>query len=90
MKAVITVVGKDKVGIIAAVTATIANYGVNVLSINQTIVKDIFNMIMICEMPDTQNILTNVQDGLAKTAAELGVQIQAQHMDIFESMHKVD
>lgn len=90
MQAVITVVGKDKVGIIAAVTATIARHGVNVLSINQTIVNDIFNMIMICEVPEEKNTLIKVQDDLAKTAEQLDVQIQAQHMDIFKSMHQID
>lgn len=90
MKAVITVLGADKAGIIAAVTTTMAEHGVNVLSIEQTIVDGIFNMIMICELQAGDNELLKVQDALAITAKEIGVQIKAQHMAIFESMHRVD
>lgn len=90
MQAVITVVGKDRVGIIAAITAAISKHGVNVISINQTIVSGIFNMIMICEMPDQDGLLLNVQDELMEVGNKLGVQVKAQHMAIFESMHQID
>lgn len=90
MKIVITVVGADKVGIIAGVTRILADKDVNILSINQNIIDGIFNMVMICEAKGSQEILLSVQEELAALAKEKSVQVQAQHMDIFTNMHLVD
>ena len=90
MKLVVTVVGVDRVGIIAGVSTVLANYGVNIMSINQTILDGVFNMIMMCETPeDAKNTLDVVQGALNELGEKLGVEIRAQHADIFLSMHRI-
>ncbi len=90
MKLVITVVGVDRVGIIAGVSTVLADHGVNILSINQTILDGLFNMIMMCET-ESEDVkdLTSIQDALTALGTKLGVEIRAQHADIFLSMHRV-
>ena len=90
MKLVVTVVGVDRVGIIAGVSTVLADHGVNIMSINQTILDGVFNMIMMCETKseDVKN-LTSIQEALNAQGKELGVEIRAQHADIFLSMHRV-
>ena len=88
MKLVVTVVGQDRVGIIAGVTRVLADNEVNVVSINQTILDGIFNMIMMCEVSDSAD-LSGIQKALAEEGERLGVQILAQHAAIFLSMHRV-
>ena len=90
MKLVVTVVGVDRVGIIAGVSTVLADHGVNIMSINQTILDGVFNMIMMCETKseDMKN-LTSIQEALNAQGKELGVEIRAQHADIFLSMHRV-
>mgnify|MGYP000942588256 FL=1 len=90
MKLVVTVVGVDRVGIIAGVSSILADYKVNILSINQTILEGLFNMIMMCET-ETNDVkdLTSIQDALSELGKILGVEIRAQHADIFLSMHRV-
>ena len=85
MKLVVTVVGVDRVGIIAGVSTVLA-----IMSINQTILDGVFNMIMMCETKseDMKN-LTAIQEALTTQGKELGVEIRAQHADIFLSMHRV-
>ena len=90
MKLVVAVVGVDRVGIIAGVSTVLANHGVNIMSINQTILDGVFNMIMMCET-ETNDVkdLTSIQDALSELGNTLGVEIRAQHADIFLSMHRV-
>ncbi|MDY3983780.1 MAG: ACT domain-containing protein [Veillonellaceae bacterium] len=88
MKLVVTVVGVDRVGIIAGVANTLAAHNVNIESINQTILDGMFNMIMMCEMKDGNNLAT-VQEALAQEGQKLGVEVRAQHADIFLSMHRI-
>lgn len=90
MKLVVTVVGVDRVGIIAGVSTVLADHGVNILSINQTILDGLFNMIMMCET-ESEDVkdLTPIQDALTALGTKLGVEIRAQHADIFLSMHRV-
>lgn len=88
MKLVVTVVGVDRVGIIARVAAVLAKNNVNIVSINQTILDGIFNMIMMCETEEP-TALQKVQEALTVEGEQLGVQIKAQHADIFLSMHRV-
>lgn len=89
MKIVITVIGCDRVGIIAGVSSILANNGVNILSINQTILEGIFNMVMMCESDKEGSTLDALQAQLKVLAEELGVEILAQHAEIFISMHRV-
>lgn len=89
MKVVITVVGRDKVGIIARVSAVLAENGVNILNINQNILDGYFNMVMIADMEGAKVPLKEIQKVLAEKGEEMGLEIKAQHEDIFMLMHKV-
>lgn len=89
MRAVITVIGRDRVGIIAAVSGILAECSVNILDISQTIMQDVFTMIMLV---DTSNInigFSKLTDRLDQKGRELEVQIKMQHEDIFNSMHRI-
>ncbi len=88
-KAIITVIGKDKVGIIAKVTNTLADCKVNVLDITQTILQDMFTMMMIVDISGSDMDISGIRDSLTETGAELGVEIRIQHEDIFNSMHRI-
>ena len=89
MKLVITVVGRDRVGIIAAVTKILADNNVNILSINQNILEGFFNMILFAESDESKIKLTDLQEALRVQGEEIGVQIKTQHQDIFDVMHKI-
>ena len=89
MKAIVTVVGKDQVGIIAAVCVKLAEYQVNVLDISQTVMQGYFTMMMVvdvsaCTLPLSE--LAGVMDAMGK---EKGLSIRVQREDIFESMHRI-
>mgnify|MGYP004629967205 FL=1 len=89
MNAIITVVGKDKVGIICGVTNVLSSLNVNILDISQTIMGDIFTMIMSVSLKDMAKSFSELSKELTKTGGELGVTINIQHEDIFNSMHKI-
>lgn len=89
MKAVITVIGKDKVGIIARVSALLAENGVNILDITQTIMQELFTMVMLVDISVTKVKFTELVDSLAKIGEDMGLEIRCQHEDIFNSMHRI-
>ena len=89
MKLVVTVVGKDRVGIIAAVSNILAENNVNIVSINQNIMNGFFNMVMIAEADDKKVKLRELQDSLKAKGAEINVEIKAQHEEIFIAMHTI-
>ena len=89
MKIVVTIVGKDSVGIIAAVSTLLAENDVNILSINQNIMDGFFNMVMIADMAGSKIELAVVRQLLQEKGEALGVEIKTQHEDIFNAMHKV-
>ena len=89
MKAVVTVVGKDRVGIIANVCVELANYHVNILDISQTVLQEYFTMMMVvdvsgCTVPLAE--LVGVMDDMGK---DMGLSIRVQREDIFEAMHRI-
>ncbi|MCL2299283.1 MAG: ACT domain-containing protein [Firmicutes bacterium] len=88
MKGIITVLGKDKVGIIAAVCTFLSARQVNILDISQTIVQGYFSMLMIVECPDNTDF-AQVAEGLHSIGLGLGLEIKLQREDIFESMHRI-
>ena len=88
-KAIITVVGKDTVGIIAKVCVYLAENNVNILDISQTIMQDIFTMVMITDVENANIKFTDLVDKLADLGKDMGVEIRCQHEDIFNSMHKI-
>lgn len=89
MKGIITVVGKDKVGIIAKVCTFLSEENINILDISQTIVQGYFNMMMIVDLASAQNEFVEIVDRLSKLGKEIGVDIRLQHQDIFDSMHRI-
>lgn len=89
MKAVITVVGKDKVGIIAFASAECAKYGANILDISQTVVKEYFTMIMLVELTGVTVDFASFASDMEKAGKENGVDIRVMHEDIFNSMHRI-
>lgn len=89
MKAVITVLGKDRVGIIAKVSNLLADSGANILDITQTIMQDVFTMVMMIEISDINIKFTQLADNLAKLGDDMGLEIRCRHEDIFNSMHKI-
>jgi ACT domain-containing protein len=88
-KTIITVVGRDTVGIIAKVCTYLANNQINVLDISQTIVDDYFNMMMIADMAKATKSVSEVSDDLEEIGAEIGVIIKCQREEIFNSMHRL-
>ena len=88
-KTIITVVGKDTVGIIAKVCVYLAENNINILDISQTIVQGYFNMMMIVDRTESKKHFKETADDLAKLGEEIGVIIKCQREDIFNSMHRI-
>lgn len=88
-KTIITVIGKDTVGIIAKVCVYLANNNINILDISQTIVQDYFNMMMIVDMNQSAKPFGQVSQELDQIGEEIGVKIRCQREDIFNKMHRI-
>jgi ACT domain-containing protein len=89
MRAVITVLGCDRVGIISAVTALLAESNTNILDISQTIMSDIFNMIMIVDLSSCSIDYQELQKRLTEKGKGLGVEIRIQREELFRNMHRI-
>ena len=89
MKIILTVTGIDHEGIIAAVTATLAERKVNVLDVSQTIMDDFFTMILRAELPTDDFDLAGLQDTMAELGKTLGVDIRVQSEALFTAMNEV-
>ena len=87
--AVITVVGRDRVGIIAAVSAKLAEVNVNIKDISQTILQDVFTMIMLVDISQMSISLIELADRLEQVGTQIGLSIKIQHADIFDAMHRI-
>ena len=88
-KSIITVVGKDTVGITAKVCTYLAENNINILDIFQTIVQGYFNMMMIVDMNEAKEEFREVSEELNKIGEEIGVTIRCQRSEIFEKMHRL-
>ncbi len=88
-RTVITVVGKDKVGIIAKVCTYLAENNINILDISQTIVQGFFNMMMIVDATEAPKEFDQIIEELDQIGSQIGVRIRAQHEDIFDKMHRI-
>ena len=88
-KAIITVVGKDTVGIIAKVSTYLSEGGVNVLDISQTIVSGYFNMMMIVDLSGAKKSFAEISDEMDSLGEQIGVAIKCQREEIFEKMHRI-
>ncbi len=89
MKAVVTVVGKDRVGIIANVCAHLASYNVNVLDISQTVMQGYFTMMMVVDVSESALAVAELARELEEKGKEMSLSIRLQREDIFEAMHRV-
>ncbi len=89
MKAIVTVMGIDRKGIIARVSACLSENNINILDINQTIMQDLFTMVMSVDMSDAENNFAQVSSALSAIGEELGLEIRIQHEEIFRSMHRI-
>lgn len=90
MRAIVTVAGKDKTGIIAAVSTVLSENNANILDISQTILEDYFVMMMLVDLTHlTGSDFGNLQNLLKEKGTEIGVDIRVQREDIFDAMHRI-
>jgi len=89
MKAVISVIGNDRVGIIAAVSNILAEADINILDISQTTMQEIFTMIMLVNLDKAKYAFSAVKDMLENTGEQMGLSVRIQHEDTFNSMHRI-
>ncbi|MCQ2528228.1 MAG: ACT domain-containing protein [Saccharofermentans sp.] len=87
--AVLTVIGKDRVGIIAGVSKLLMENNININDISQTILQDIFTMIMIVDLQEVQIENSDIKEKLDALGEELGVKITIQHTELFNRMHRI-
>ena len=89
MKAFITVLGRDRRGIIAAVSAKLLEYGVNILDITQTVLQNNITMIMFVELEDPSVTIEMLSDAMDEVAKDISMVIRVQREDIFDSMNRI-
>ena len=89
MRAVITVIGKDTVGIIAEVTKILSENNVNILDITQSVLSDLFAMIMLTDITDSKIEFPVLSEKLQESGTKKGVKVHVMHEDIFNAMHRI-
>ncbi|PRR81043.1 ACT domain-containing protein [Clostridium vincentii] len=89
MKAILTVVGQDKVGIIARVSQKMVEYSINILDVNQTITQGFFTMVMVLDCKDMKVSFDDIRASLTAEGKGLGIEIKIQREEIFKSMHSL-
>jgi ACT domain-containing protein len=89
MRAIITVIGKDRKGIIAGVSTELAGAGINILDISQTIMQEYFVMIMLVDLTSATDDFDVIQEKLDRKGKELSVQVKMQREEIFQAMHQI-
>lgn len=89
MKAIVTVLGKDRVGIIADIALTMKGCGVNICDISQTLMQDYFTMIMLVDLSALKVDFSAFQSALKSAGEKIGVDVRVQHQDLFDSMHTI-
>lgn len=89
MRVVLTIVGEDKVGIIAKVSNALADMNINIININQNIMQGFFNMVLIADMTNANVPLAAARDKMAALGVEIGVEIRLQSEEIFTAMHRI-
>lgn len=89
MKAIVTVVGKDRVGIIAEVCTQLAAFNVNVLDISQTVMQGYFTMMMATEVSESNVPVAELSKKMEEVGREMGLSIRVQREDIFQAMHRI-
>lgn len=89
MRAVVTVIGKDNVGILHKVSGICTEYNANVMEVTQSVLQDMFAMIMLVDISDISGDFSNMVDRMTELGKELGLSIHTMHEDIFNSMHSI-
>ena len=89
MKAVVTVIGRDTVGILAKVAAVCAEHNANILDVTQSVLSEMFTMIMVLDISALNDSFSDLQNALDKLGGEIGMKILTMHEDIFNSMHRI-
>jgi len=89
MRAIVTVVGPDRVGIIAEVCMLLAGLGINIVDISQTVMQDFFTMIMLVDTSAANTDFDGIADALTKKGEEMRLSIRVQREDIFNAMHTI-
>lgn len=89
MKAIVTVIAKDRVGIMATISSIMASNGINILDISQTIMQDYFTMVMLVDLKECELPFAEVASLLKQTGEELKLNIRIQREDIFDAMHRI-
>ena len=89
MKAIVTVIGKDRVGITASVCSLLARHNINILDITQTVLQEFFTMVMLVDLSGCQTSIVELSGRLAQAGQEQGLSIRIQREDIFNAMHRI-
>ena len=89
MKAVITVVGKDRVGILARISGTCAESGANVVDVTQSVLEDLLVMVMLVTVPEGEGHFQKLKESVHSCGETMGMQVNVMHEDIFNSMHRI-
>ena len=89
MKAIVTVIGKDRVGITAAVCSLLAQHNINILDISQTVLQEFFTMVMLVDTSECQQSIGEMSDILEQAGREQRLSIRIQREDIFNAMHRI-
>ena len=89
MKAILTVIGRDKVGIIAGISTELLKLNINILDVNQTIMDQYFTMIMMLDLKESSSSFDMIKSSLVSKGEELGVEVKIQREEIFNSMYTV-
>ena len=88
-RAIVTIIGSDRVGIIAGVTAEIADANVNILDISQSVIREFFTMIMMVDLGQASVTFHDLSERLTRRGDELGVRVEIQREEIFKAMHRI-
>ncbi|MBO5164414.1 MAG: ACT domain-containing protein [Ruminococcus sp.] len=89
MRAVVTVIGKDNVGILHKVSGVCSDMGANVIEVTQSVLQDMFAMIMLVDITDMTEDFSQLADDMTKLGEKLGLSIHTMHEDVFNSMHNI-
>ena len=89
MKAVITVIGHDTVGILAKVSTRCAEYNANIIEVTQSVMEDLFAMVMLVDITKITGEFSDLQNTLVELGEQIGMKIHVMHEDIFNSMHHI-
>src|SRR5437763_13657633 len=88
-RAIVTIIGSDRVGIIAGIANVIADANVNILDISQSVIREFFTMIMMVDLGEAKITFEELSERLAKKGAELSVRVEIQREEIFKAMHRI-